>query len=112
MRTPDVAHYLDEISRVLAPGGRCYATFFLMTPESRAAVAAGRANLDFRHELDGYFTTSLKTRSARSRTTRPGSGSSTRERGSASSSRSVTAPGSPMARDRTWSCRARASQAR
>ena len=33
MMRNDVDNYLSEISRVLKPGGRCYATYFLLTPE-------------------------------------------------------------------------------
>jgi SAM-dependent methyltransferase len=40
-------HYLAEIARVLAPGGRGLLTFFLLDEGSRAAVAAGRAGLPF-----------------------------------------------------------------
>jgi SAM-dependent methyltransferase len=40
-------HYLAEIARVLAPGGRALATFFLLHDASRAAIAAGAAGLPF-----------------------------------------------------------------
>jgi SAM-dependent methyltransferase len=40
-------HYLSEIARVLAPGGRLLATFFLLDDRSRAAIAAGSAGLPF-----------------------------------------------------------------
>ena len=35
------AHYLAEVDRVLRPGGRCLATFFLLNPESERLVDAG-----------------------------------------------------------------------
>lgn len=38
MMPDEVVHYLKEISRVLKPGGRCFATFFILTPESEAAM--------------------------------------------------------------------------
>ncbi len=44
----DAAHYLSELGRVLRPGGRCLATFFLMTAESEALGAAGRGSVHFR----------------------------------------------------------------
>jgi SAM-dependent methyltransferase len=40
-------HYLAETARVLRPGGRALATFFLLDDESRAAIAAGRSGLEF-----------------------------------------------------------------
>ncbi|MEW5772290.1 MAG: class I SAM-dependent methyltransferase [Thermodesulfobacteriota bacterium] len=43
----DVEHYLDEVRRVLAPGGGLLATFFLLDQETREAMAAGRTNPAF-----------------------------------------------------------------
>lgn len=43
MLRPDVEHYLAEIARVLKPGGRCFATFCLLTESSRRVITAGRA---------------------------------------------------------------------
>ena len=40
-------HYLGEIARVLAPEGRALLTFFLLDPESRAAIADESAGLPF-----------------------------------------------------------------
>ena len=41
---PDaVAHYLQEISRLLAPDGMCVASFFLLNDQTRASVDAGRS---------------------------------------------------------------------
>lgn len=53
MSSAEVRHYLEEVSRVLRPGGRAFLTFFLITPESEAEIAAGRADFDFRREGDG-----------------------------------------------------------
>ncbi|MCW3003984.1 MAG: class SAM-dependent methyltransferase [Conexibacter sp.] len=39
--------YVAEAARVLAPGGRLFATWFLLDEGSRAAIAAGRAGLPF-----------------------------------------------------------------
>lgn len=52
----DVSHYISEISRVLKPGGRVLATFFLSNEESRRLVESGKSVLDLSHEVDGYFT--------------------------------------------------------
>jgi SAM-dependent methyltransferase len=40
-------HYLAETARVLRPGGRVLATFFLLAEDSRRAIAAGDAGLAF-----------------------------------------------------------------
>jgi ubiquinone/menaquinone biosynthesis C-methylase UbiE len=50
-------HYLAETARVLRPGGRCLLTFFLLTPEAEAEIAAGRSMLDFAHPIAGGLTT-------------------------------------------------------
>lgn len=39
--------YVAECARTLAPGGRLFATWFLLDDGSRAAIAAGRAGLPF-----------------------------------------------------------------
>lgn len=39
--------YLREIGRVLAPGGRLFATVFVLDDDSRAAIAAGVATFPF-----------------------------------------------------------------
>jgi SAM-dependent methyltransferase len=40
-------HYLAETARVLRPGGRAFATFFLLDDHARAAIASGDAGLRF-----------------------------------------------------------------
>ncbi|MGH7995098.1 MAG: methyltransferase domain-containing protein [Opitutaceae bacterium] len=42
--------YLRETARVLAPGGRLFATFFLLNDETRAALRERRQGLSFRHD--------------------------------------------------------------
>ncbi|HEU4656294.1 MAG TPA: class I SAM-dependent methyltransferase [Capillimicrobium sp.] len=44
---PAAERYLAESRRVLRPGGRLLATFFLLDDDSRAAIAAGRAAIGF-----------------------------------------------------------------
>lgn len=53
----EAEHYLAETARVLKPGGTCLLTFFLLTPEAEAELAAGRAMMDFRHPIAGGLTT-------------------------------------------------------
>jgi SAM-dependent methyltransferase len=43
----EAERYVGEAARVLAPGGRLFATWFLLDDASRAAIAAGRAGLPF-----------------------------------------------------------------
>jgi SAM-dependent methyltransferase len=43
----EAEHYLAETARVLRPGGRALATFFLLEAESRALIASGRSGLEF-----------------------------------------------------------------
>ncbi len=56
MFPPDVEHYLDEIERVLKPGGRCLCTFFLLNDESSALIAAGKGTHNFNYQRAGYRT--------------------------------------------------------
>jgi SAM-dependent methyltransferase len=61
MLPPDSAHYLAEIGRVLAPGGRCFSTWFVLGDESRALIAQGRSSLPFRHAVEHGMTTNAAT---------------------------------------------------
>jgi SAM-dependent methyltransferase len=48
---PDaVEQYLREISRLLAPGGMCVASYFLLNDETRAGIDAGHSFMSFRME--------------------------------------------------------------
>lgn len=47
----ELEHYLSEIARVLKKGGRCLATYFLITPEARAFLASGQSK--FSQEFAG-----------------------------------------------------------
>jgi len=57
MMPHESAHYLREIGRVLAPGGRCVSTWFLLTDEARELVAQARCTLAFRHAIAHGMTT-------------------------------------------------------
>jgi SAM-dependent methyltransferase len=53
----EVRHYLDEIARVLRPGGRAVVTVFLLTEESRGLIASGHASQALKHPCgDGFVT--------------------------------------------------------
>lgn len=49
----EVAAYAFEIARVLRPGGRCFASLFLMTEAARRNLAQGQSGLAFRADEDG-----------------------------------------------------------
>ena len=42
-----LTHYAAEAARLLAPGGRCFATAFMMNEPARAELLAGRGNIGF-----------------------------------------------------------------
>ena len=50
----EVDNYLGEVARVLRPGGRMLATFFLLNADAEAAMRSGRAAYDFRFARDGH----------------------------------------------------------
>ncbi len=54
MVTTDVRHYLDEIVRVIEPGGTCVATFYLM--DSPQVMRTANETLDFSHRMGEFFT--------------------------------------------------------
>jgi SAM-dependent methyltransferase len=51
-----IRHYLNETRRVLAPGGRAAFTAFVLTPQARDWIAAGRSPLPFKPWRDGAMT--------------------------------------------------------
>ena len=54
MQPEGVAHYLSEIARVLKPGGRCVATYFLLNEQPRRQPPWTDAVVRFPYELNGY----------------------------------------------------------
>jgi SAM-dependent methyltransferase len=57
MLPAEVARYLAELARVLRPGGRCLATFFVIDEESRALVGRPDCPYPFRPRPGGCWTT-------------------------------------------------------
>ena len=53
MLPPGVARYLAECGRVLRPGGRMLATWFLLNEESSSLLEQGRAEHSFDYDLGG-----------------------------------------------------------
>jgi SAM-dependent methyltransferase len=64
MLPDEVGNYVGELARVLRPGGRCFATFFLLNEESRRLVAEGTSRYDFRHGGGVYRTIDPRTSEA------------------------------------------------
>jgi len=48
--SPTVEHYVAELQRVVAPGGRILATFYLLDGESERLMQEGRAEISFPYE--------------------------------------------------------------
>ena len=46
--------YVQEIARTLAPGGTCFATFFLWNDDAEGRMEHAPSGLRFRHAYDGY----------------------------------------------------------
>jgi GT2 family glycosyltransferase/SAM-dependent methyltransferase len=49
MLSGDVAHYFNEIRRVLRNSGRCLITFFLLNGESSSLIVQGKSTIDFKY---------------------------------------------------------------
>jgi SAM-dependent methyltransferase len=47
-------HYVEEIARVIKPGGRCFATYSLLNEESERLMAAGASDIRFKHRHGPY----------------------------------------------------------
>lgn len=52
MLSPGVQNYLSEIRRVLAPGGRCFITYFLLNEDAEGLMEADKSAIQFRFPVD------------------------------------------------------------
>jgi SAM-dependent methyltransferase len=52
----DVSHYLEEIARVLKPGGCSLVTCFLLNSESQQLISAGKSSQHFKYEIGECLT--------------------------------------------------------
>lgn len=59
MLPPDVERYINEIVRVLKPGGRSLITFFLLNDESSALSKEGKGVIKFEHQMQGCRTANV-----------------------------------------------------
>ncbi|RME78454.1 MAG: class I SAM-dependent methyltransferase [Chloroflexi bacterium] len=55
MLPDDVNHYMEEISRLLKPGGRALITAFLLNETQQKLAQAGQCDIDFRFDVGGCF---------------------------------------------------------
>ncbi|MBB5344283.1 methyltransferase domain-containing protein [Tunturibacter empetritectus] len=53
----DIAHYLSEISRVLKPGGRVVASYYLLNDEILALMQDSKTDVNFAYQLENCRTT-------------------------------------------------------
>ena len=53
----DFVHYVEEISRVLKLGGKCFSTFLLLNGESLQGITDKKSIFHFTPQQGGYFTT-------------------------------------------------------
>lgn len=60
MLPEDTHRYIAEISRVLRPGGRCWATFYILNSESIEMMETGKGSLRFKHDHGAYWTVNDK----------------------------------------------------
>jgi hypothetical protein len=63
MQDKEVAQYLKEISRVLAPGGICFATFFIIDENSEKFLKASETPF-FAHDYGHYMLHDQKVKDA------------------------------------------------
>lgn len=56
----DILRYASEMSRLLAPGGRCFATAFLMNPPARQALLDGKGAIGFAGDEAGPIHFGIK----------------------------------------------------
>lgn len=57
MRPAQVRNYLSEISRVLRPGGYCYATYYLLNQFSLEQIASKKASQLFKYAFEDFLST-------------------------------------------------------
>ncbi len=60
MSLEEVLHYLDEIFRILKPGGRCFSTFFTYDQDTQPS----KKNFTFPYQFEGFALMDEKVKSA------------------------------------------------
>ena len=64
MQPAEVQHYLKEIKRVLKPGGKCLATFFVVDEQTHQTIKTRTDVMQFNYEYDEYFLHDNKVKDA------------------------------------------------
>lgn len=64
MMPDDVRNYLGQIYRVLKPGDKCLATFFLLNDEVRQRMESCKTDFKFRHSFGSYSLMDKKVKEA------------------------------------------------
>jgi SAM-dependent methyltransferase len=64
MQPEEVQNYLNEISRVLKPKGKCFSTFFIYTSDNEKILAFNNPKFTFPIERDNYRLMDAKVKSA------------------------------------------------
>lgn len=62
MLPEETENYLNEIARVLQPGGRCFATFFVLDEAAEAQIKLGKASFDFSYDMGEYRLLDLQAK--------------------------------------------------
>lgn len=57
----EVKNYLSEIQRMLVPGGKCLASFFLLNEESLDSLRSGSSTINFKYDFGEYHTKDAST---------------------------------------------------
>lgn len=63
MQVAEIEHYLNEIARVIKPGGACLATFFLYDHSNEGSIS-GRSSFHFPIKKEGYRLMDERVKSA------------------------------------------------
>jgi SAM-dependent methyltransferase len=60
MLPTEVDHYLGEIARILKPNGRCFASYLLLTEQSRRLMATKGSSFKFTYDMGSHWLVSRK----------------------------------------------------
>lgn len=60
----ETSNYFSEINRVLKPGARCFATFFVLDEQSKQKIKSGHSSFNFPYPYDENWVLDLKSKAA------------------------------------------------